>query len=57
MTHEMKDQFTGALSVLGAWCAYFMSHIDQINALVQFFVLVFGLASSFYAIRFYRRKL
>jgi hypothetical protein len=43
-------------SVVLTWIAWFLSHIDQINAVVQFFALLLAIVASICAIRYHWKK-
>lgn len=42
--------------VLVAWFAWFMAHIDQINNVIQFILLVTGIISTLLAGRYHWKK-
>jgi hypothetical protein len=43
-------------SVIFSWLAWFLSHIEQINSVVQFFVLLLAAVASICAIRYHTKK-
>lgn len=43
--------------VVLSWGAWFISNIDQINAVMQFFTLLFAIAASITAIIYHVRKI
>lgn len=43
--------------VILSWTAWFVSHIDQINGVVQFFALLFAIAASITAIIYHVKRI
>jgi hypothetical protein len=48
-----KFAFSG---VVFSWLAWFLSHIEEINRVLQFFALLFAIAASIAAYRYHTRK-
>jgi hypothetical protein len=42
--------------IVFSWLAWFMAHIEQINAVLQFIALVFAIVASAVAIRYHSKK-
>jgi hypothetical protein len=51
----VASKFADGAVVLG-WLGFFLSHIDQINKVMQFFGLCFAIAASWAAYRYHTRK-
>jgi hypothetical protein len=47
---------TATGGIIFSWFAFFVAHIEQINAFMQFFALLFAIAASVCAIRYHTRK-
>ena len=47
---------TGVVGVLLTWLSFFLSHLVQVNLILQFFVLIGGLISTYFAVQFYRER-
>lgn len=52
----MEQQHTADAAVAVTWSAWIISHISQINEVLQFFLLLLGLVSAVYAALWHRKR-